>query len=114
MGFSLQSVDEQGRNLEEYEYLSYNASTWGEVLQLIVNTPVPARDDEAEVVDKLCWNHGDLVTPQECVWIAARLANTNRERILADEHEPERLLGLADEVQAFCERCSKRGGFEVH
>jgi hypothetical protein len=113
MGFSLQAVDAQGRNREEYEYLSYNRRTWFKLVDLIKTSPAPPSDELGEILGSLSWNDGDLVTPGQCRWIAARLANVDHARIMAEEPEPEELLRLVDEVKAFCERCSERGGFEV-
>lgn len=113
MGFALNALDEHGVAAEDDEYLSYTRWAMTDLRRVIATTKLPPSSDEAEVLHALTWNEEDVVTPEQCAWLAERLANADRQRILAEEPGPDELLGLIDALREFCVRCSTRGGFIV-
>ena len=113
MGFSLDSLDRSGKQSEDYERLSYTVSAMTALRKVIRAADLPRRTDEGEVLWTLSVNDELVVTPAQSSWLAERLRNADREKIQADDPEPEELLAMVDELAAFCVRCARSGGFRV-
>jgi hypothetical protein len=111
VGFSLQALDARGGPTDDY--LSMTIWDMADLRAIIRAAPSPPYAREAEVLLALSVNDEDLVTPEECRWLAARVRNADRERVRREVREPEGVLELVDAFAAFCDACARRGGFEV-
>src|SRR4051812_20091092 len=108
MSFSLQAVDADGGEREEYLSLSNRA-----MADLRAGLVGVAGDDPGATVRKLGFNDGLRVERDECRWIADRMRLVDRDAILRREPGPEELLDLMDQLAAFAELCATLGGFVV-
>jgi hypothetical protein len=108
VSFSLQAVDTDGSEREEF--LSLSNGAMADVRAALAGVP---GDDPHGTLAKLSFNDGDRVLPRECRWIADRLRAVDRDAILGNEPGPDALLDLIDELIAFADFCATFGGFEV-
>ena len=96
MGFSLQAVDPDGGDRDEYLSLSNRAMAG---LRKVVGGVAAGK--QADTLAKLSSNDGTGVEPEECRWIARQLRAADRVAIGAREPEPEELFGLMDDLESF-------------
>ena len=108
MGFSLQAVDADGS--EHDEFLSLSNRAMADLREVVGSV---AGGKRADTLAKFMFNDGKRIGPEECHWIARQLRAADRAAIGAREPEPADLFGLMDELERFCERCAGLGGFEV-
>jgi hypothetical protein len=108
MSFSLQAVDADGG--ERDEYLSLSVRAMADLRRVVAGDGGCEREDTRA---KLAVNDGRRVEPEECRWIARQLRSADREALAAREPGPAELFGLMDELERFCQQCAARGGFEV-
>jgi hypothetical protein len=108
VGFSLQAVDADGG--ERDEYLSLSNPAMGDLRRVVSNG---LGGEGAATLHKLAFNDGERVEPEECRWLARHLRRADHRALAAAEPEPGELLGLMDELERFCGLCAGLGGFEV-
>jgi hypothetical protein len=111
MGFSLQALDEHGREADDY--LSLSNAAMRDLRELVTSLGQPPSDENEHALFALSVNQGEVVNARQCGWLADRLRRVDRQRIEREEPEPEELLELVDALTVFCEKCAGGAGFEV-
>src|SRR3954466_15681711 len=105
MSFSLQAVDADGGERDDYFSLSNRGMA--DVRELLIEV---ANADYGTPVARLIFNDGSLIEPDQCRWIARHLRALDRNEVLRRRPSPDELLAIVDQFAHFCDRCARLGG----
>ena len=62
-----------------------------------------AERENPSLLYRLSFNQGEVIEPEECRWLAAQRRAADRDAVARDDENSEELVGLIDELAAFCE-----------